>query len=81
MPNPRFDNTKLRNYGAIDQRGSGGTKEETSPCVFLNFFGVKHLKRTGQIYTNSGQKTSHPFKDENFGQVWKAEKRSKPTRS
>jgi hypothetical protein len=24
MPNPRFDNTKLRNFGAIVQRGKGG---------------------------------------------------------
>ncbi len=80
MPNPRFDNTKLRNYGAIVQRGrrSGGTKEETSPCVETSPDKTHAPDKFTQI---PDKKTSHPFMDENFGQVWKAEKRSKPTRS
>jgi hypothetical protein len=34
-----------------------------------------------KITKNPGKNTSHPFWDENFGQVWKAEKKSKLTRS
>ncbi len=33
--------------------GNGGRKEETTPATFSD---EKHLKRTGQIYTNFGQK-------------------------